>query len=60
MRTPLFWLCLWLTASVIVICNWPENKMWVSSFWIGWSMAIYGQDIAAWLKRRKEFVRWRL
>jgi hypothetical protein len=51
MRTPLFWLFIWLAASVIVINNWPEKQMWVSAFWIGWSMAIFGQDIADYLKR---------
>lgn len=53
MRTPLVWLIGWLVISLIVINNWPENQMWVSSFWIGWSMAIFGQDIADWLKRKK-------
>jgi hypothetical protein len=52
MRTPGFWIIGWFAVSAVVVCNWPDHRIWVSAFWLGWSMAIFGQDIADYLKRR--------
>lgn len=50
MRTPLAWLAGWLTLSFVVVTNWPEHRLIVSGFWVGWAMAIWGQDLADWMR----------
>lgn len=52
MRSPRIWIVFWLAATFALVLTWDSMRPWISGFWLGWSMAIFGQDIADWLKNR--------